>query len=638
MEQSEVAPSILDVKLAELAEAEHFNELLKLACDTCLTEPLPVAATPRPLDNLTAQVGLWGLRAALDTEKFGYMFSHESPGRAQFEELMRVPETMPTYPDRQVQGQIESFGLGMINEAFACLGEDASDYVQKWRSATTHAEYGAVLEWLFNRIDTITNDANDSSEFDIVEDTQPQDGPEWRLVDVPSSDLNVNDMSQLTSQITESTRSATVLYLGEDANEVINGSRSDFYHPARLSPKIIGVYPDIHVMPTCLGVSILSASFFERAGAEYMHAGIMSMAQQEGHQASVLITDLIKQASEDLDIRLPDPVQNVFDCVGIDASAAASSHRGYHAALLIKVPGTGWLEFDPNYKSVSYLQRGDSQELDTMASTLNMATGVECTYRSSSYTFIYSMAGVIEKARSGNHVLPNPEQSLTDVLTSRRPKEVLRDYVIHILTAYEMINGLVDIMVSNAPSVHGDKMQYVDRLTSRMIRYLFADDADMEHATEPFKKASARCESDPEYMRRRIEDMKLLPYVTAMAVHQDIVNELIASGDNLGLPAVYYEVGSPHYRVGAAVLSDLAQYTGDDLPASFWWRHWPSVITTVAHGNMSADMHGASWRLKALHVVNSGTLKYMGTSGIISKLLKQQEGSSGNGQKDHKQG
>src|SRR5258708_6100145 len=91
---------------------------------------------------------------------------------------------------------------------------------------------------------------------------------EWlhqRIVDIHNIDLPVENVDGQED---------------DDDEQAAPSQTPVFYHPMRLSPKMLGKYPDMPMQPTCLSASILAASFFEKASTPYMHAGVQMSAYQ----------------------------------------------------------------------------------------------------------------------------------------------------------------------------------------------------------------------------------------------------------------------------------------------------------------------------------------------------------------------
>lgn len=225
-------------RLENMAAEPEFDDVLDTAIETCLTDAAIFETALKEVRekrretteyNLVATLGLWGVRGAVEQASVGLeLDGYERDFRDTHSgKSILYPEQLGEGPNREVQEKIEAFGKALLEESFNVLGEDAAEKAESFQ-AMDQSDRIATLEWLLNRIAQI--------------------------------------------------RDAALKPIGQEGAGVdkeVGNAYNRIFHPARLSPKLIGKYPNVELSPTCLGLSILCASFLEKAGVPYMHAGLV---------------------------------------------------------------------------------------------------------------------------------------------------------------------------------------------------------------------------------------------------------------------------------------------------------------------------------------------------------------------------
>ena len=136
-----------------------------------------------------------------------------------------------------------------------------------------------------------------------------------------------------------------------------------------------------------------------------------------------------------------------------------------------------------------------------------------------------------------------------------------------------------------------------------------------------------RCRRDEAFLRRRIEDIKQLPFIALSGAMSTYANDHSYFTHTLGRHVRTHdalEVGAPAYRIGCAVLSDFSSYCDTNLSPSFWLTYWPSKVSVtetsgyVAEGAQHERINSAMGWLGLMKVA------YYAQHGIIKRFEDQQ--------------
>ena len=203
----------------------------------------------------------------------------------------------------------------------------------------------------------------------------------------------------------------------------------------------------------------------------------------------------------------------------------------------------------------------------------------------------------------------------------------MQDICRHFLGAYfdegssEFTATVIDQIGRLARQVYDNVYEkHVLQSANKMLfGYVFPDAVD--HKGMP--KALARCKTDEQYLRRRAEDLSLLPLYNMVSLSVGYTNAT-ASRDDFPRAHAVYEVGLPAYRIGAAVLSDLASMMGSDLPPAFWLSYWPSHISLAEHAKSTDYSDGQNELImQTAEQINDSGWTYYPLHGIIKTILEQ---------------
>jgi hypothetical protein len=615
----------IDTMLAEPA----FNELLDLVVETCLTsrgryerahDQIRAEYLDTPLSEemkVLRQLGSWGVRTAASIVDTPYRFFYPKLPESLTEEEVQLARSNlldPTSPietpqifggsaDMRIAHKIEALGKSIIDEAFICLGEDAYDKVLAWQQATNLEEKSAVASWLIDRVAQI----NPQSLFDDTEET--------------SFDPETYDMLETST---------------EPAPE------PPFYHPARLSPRLLGQFPDVAYEPTCLMRSILVAAFFEKAGIPYLHAGVAISASQGARRGMDTAIDRAKSIVASWGLELPDEPLQLLNTSKRNSRKILHEDRGVHAAVVGKISENEWLEVDVNYSIYDLITKEDAEKLQQAFQdfqSLRMATPgmeymIDAQYVLTNSLPEYLFSKMLDKSPE----LSDVEAFLETCSDSESEESIITQFILPLFepmpTEHEKIEAAVASTFDEI--LEGTYTEYRPKLLRELLRQrVFSDGKEGD-----ISACLARCKTDPYYRRRRAEDIKIAPVYAMIRTANQLTNWIIER--KLAGSHQLLEVGSPHYRIGAAVLSDFATYTGDELPLSFWLTYWPSQVALMEHFSTAETAHQKSLIHNHFNHSLLTDLQYMRNNGILAGFLKQEREqvspSEGGEQDDSEQG
>lgn len=576
---------------------QSFDKLLNLAVDTCLSDrklyeshldALRRENAGHKISELVAGKGLWGLRNEIDL--LGKTKLKDETTETDFsDELVAKPNVL-------AQLKIEAFGQAIIEEAFTCLGDDAAEQAEKLANAKTEKQRYAIYNWLAGRLKAIQMAFNlDDDEALLGIDTSPADQAE----------------------------------VEPEPDTVTDESDKYFYHPIRLSPKAIGKFPNTQVDPTCLAYSILAASFFEKAGVPYLHAGVVRTHTEIYKAVWTLTADVVEDVAKEQGIELPDIIKAVIKEARDSHRKTISRDTGFHACVLSKYNNIRWAQTDPNYKSNALLSREDSKLLKGVNQQLRSfesdARGVELTLINDSSLLPMNHYDCAKE-------LATRVKSTAEIkrfLKKAGPKTTIDDFIEYFLHDFiaddderspSFLQHKLEMKHFCKQAFSNDELAYElllhKQLRDTINRYVFGDTKDS------LEKSIKRCKTDPRYLERRVEDLKMLPFYALLSIQLNMGNFTI-DGVFKAAHAVY-EVGLPAYRIGASVLSDFAVYCEPNLPPSFWSGNWASQISVADHlVDDSSSPAQQEHQRQLVQKINDKHWTYYNMRGIISKFLEQ---------------
>lgn len=519
----------------------HFNELYQTAVEVFLrTAPEDsLDAELTESQRIVALCGVRGLAAALDGSRRDQYFTPYDEGEdgqsffISTDSIIRHPRAFSASLDPNIQNKIEALGAGLLKEAYTVLGTDAKPHVEMYRNATTVEEQIAVLEWLDKRC----------------------------------------------RQISTLEKSST-------------GDNID-YHPARLSPKLVGQFPHNKLKPTCLGYGIIIASFLSQAGAPVLHAGIANT------HYDTLRTFYYDEA-----------VNTYHDALGAGqptiAEAAKKAHTwgkedykdvGFHVANYTRLLDGSWYGVDPNYNLSRQLSVEDSKRVqhayEDLTEVSALAKGVEIPVRFVHNSASVTILEVLDAARSHTFDLSEIRRILTGDDTESLSYRVYK----------ELATQYLDLQEDNTSPEAERLLQFLSPVDGEVesnglfslnycSEFLAAWDTHVQHGMDT-DDMMALCKNDQNFLQRRLEDIQMLPTLALQGLLACELDNFVAGITKYKNKHEFVEVGLPAYRIGCSVLSDLAVYTDAPLSPQFFLSYWPSrVPATETRGAVARDRTG----------------------------------------------
>ena len=526
----EFDPTTQHQRRAEKAfDAKHFDEVLAMAEKVCLGSPMPDIQR-KPLtgeQELVSKIGLSGIRAALDFMHGGETQLPLPPGSDNgVDQLWMRPDLLIREPRFFVEGfdynqatRVEAFGAQLMRESWKTLGPQAEEMAQTFKNATSDEEQYPVIDWL-----------------------------DKRLAMMAANNKNENFYT--------------------------------IYHPVRLSPKAIGIYPDVNIAPTCLSVSVIAAGFFREAGADVLYGGVVETGKQQLQRDLILQceTGIADQAHELFGIDLPAQLVGRLQNRAAEIAKWGANPEGVHASLLVRMQSGRWSQFDSNYQLSSNLPSigGKDRDIDSIHNELTslraVAPGMEFFITSG----MSSIVNFIQEVHRGNTDYNVSREQLREVLCRSAPDELL---------------GRIQRMVVNPMFDYPTDSPYfaaIQRVVQRAFKSGDMDLLDMAYedaalswlveCEEP-EVVIARCQEDPDYLEQKMVDAMLMGPLTAHLLGTHIFSTNDRSPESGSIHHVL-EVGLPEASVGNAVLSEFTRHLGDDLSAHYWLAQWPSALAT----------------------------------------------------------
>ena len=517
-------------RIENLQSGALFDELVDFTAEVCFNKPIVLNGD---LDSHTLpstevavinHLGTRGLRAAIEVKDGLEWRSGEPQNDATGEKTLRLDDPFreaSLFSDQQspeVIQKAKQFGEAMLREAFGLLGPDAYEQCEKFKKSTSIEDQIEVIAWLQKRLEELTKGG-----------------------DVTGEDGDVR-----------------------------------YYNPLRLSPKFVGRYPNNRLPLTCLSVSIAAASFFERAGAEHMYAGMMRSRYNEAMMHTVgLLGSIGTHLQDRYQISMPETVLASIDANTKNLIDNLHHNDGYHAFNFVKMNNGWWCHFDANFDQITFIDKGpESDEVEEKYSLLNefnlIAPNLELTVdlRGQSVPGL-----IIEWLSYQNPNLLPDENELKEFFLSDDDESLCQRFKEKFILPF----------FTNPPD---GKPELAEIILEFSKTHSFNDACDMmfdkyvlwEESIEAVKR---RCRQDKEYLERRINDARALPLLVGGS------SAMFAVDNMLGVYPVHsvFEVGMPAQRIGMAVLSEFAANFDDRLPASFWFTHWPSSIPVTEHMN-----------------------------------------------------
>lgn len=434
--------------------------------------------------------------------------------------------------NRESIDAIERFGRDILDEAFECFGEDGPIALDKFRKAETTDEKIDVCRHIEGIVNVMAEKA----------------------------------VHQFDDEDKETHR----------------------YSPIRLSPKLIGIYPDTVLETTCLGKSILMASFFAKLGLPMLHGGVVLSSQDD---KLTVQAETIKQilAPENHPGHTISPViYDILDGTSLSSAIATMVPRGFHAATYAEIEEGVWIQHDPNYGSAVIRNEG--------ANRLDEAFGDLMVLHEDTYST--AEARLMLAANDNDYFFADLAKAMGTVL----PAYEMVDDILRSTPSHEVYGVIVEKLFLSILPLGPEGAEDETRLkiketigrclilTGRHIEP-YAEEA-IGHVLDTYVfvdsnnsrlESIERCKTDKAYRERMVADLCIAPLMLVLKVQSDWFEAKKKALGPGGYGHTCVDLGLPEYRIGICVLSDIAGHYGDELPLSAWLAYWPSDVSLAEH-------------------------------------------------------
>jgi len=529
-------------RLDELLSPLYFQELVELAEEVCLTHPpfYPEAKEPTGEASLVYALGARGLRVATElTAGFITVSPTESRPEEDQDKIFFTINSPLQYPEHfnnsmnpEVISKVEAFGAQLIKESFHTLGQDAYQKAEQFRRATTSEEQMVIIEWLNTRLRAMID----------------------------------NDLAPITGEET-------------------------VYHPSRLSPKLIGSYPTQHLKPTCLSVSTIATSFFQRAGAEVLHGEVVESGKDNCARITRSLIQKILHGLNKYDVTFSDTARESLEKIKKQAGEYYEREESHHVAVYVKLADNSWAQFDSNYHATTQLEKGASEEIDKVQSQLAdmrpYAPNLELSTHLPQGTYIVAAFARLYIEAQSPELVDGLRRAAEIELRSESELSLAERVYRAIDTIFFAQGSDSDLLKEISLFLHLSEVrridgEYEDHLYNVFYK-LFSKYVLWDESIDEVKE---RSKNDASYYQNRVDDIVALPFMMLAGMARD---ELSLGEGGRGAHSVV-DLGNPEYRIGIATLSEFASYTDSPLTPSFWLSHWPgtaALIENLEHASHS---------------------------------------------------
>lgn len=600
----EARAGLLYEKLLTLHNSMSFNELLVLAEDICLEEApaYPKATSLHGEAAVVAQLGSRGLKTAFEiakgyvrTDRAGTSIStqHET-GNATKPEVdeddedtknyritlslpMRHPELFSGPQDTDAIVRAEAFGAQLIKESFKILGHDAYQKATDFANAHTAGEQMKIIRWLDKRLRLIGNN------------------PRFAHAETASA---------------------------------------PFYHPARLSPKLVGTYPHMNLDSTCLGVSVIATSFFVRASAPTLHADVMRSSKELIQYDIGETLREVPELCQENNIPLQTPISQSIEELCTQVVRHLGRPDGNHVATYTRLVDGTWAQFDSNF-GVS-LQISNTETIATLDECLTglaelhpVAPGLEVSATLSGANYEYE--NLAEMCRTAiAYQDPAVLDKLQAAVSEEFDKDTTESFTERIFHHVDEIAFSEDLEGEDPESIgllnacfknlNAHTAFKPENLLRNSFYQVFHKYVLWGESPETFLKL---VQTDASYRLNRLEDMRSLPTLMLITIARD------SDRFSVGAPHWTVTLGLPAERIGLAVLSDIATYTNSPVSPLFWISNWPSDAALLEATRPEPSSTEAGYLFNNLVYNRVHPLTSDRNIGIIARSIVKLRGTEG---------
>lgn len=541
-----IEPPYADQRRVEMIfDKAEFELLYNMACDVCLGYQPTIEQDSVGIDPEAAvitELGTRGIRYALEQTigvEQSYTLAYSKKNDLRIDPLSR-PDFFSGPMDRRQLAKVEAFGAELLKTAWYVLGSDAADYIRTLQQAKTDDEYKKVLSWLERRLYKIVRMSRGLEE---VED--------------PVGD-------------------------------------SEIYHPLRLSPQAIGVYPNTTLSPTCLGVATIAASFLSQAGADILHAGVMETSQQrEMKDTDMYIRSWIGKMCTMYNVSLTDELQQRLLAKSKELRAKYQGDDGNHSCVLTRLPSGEWYQLDSNYQmsgstkgAITTSSKPAGEEIDSYWKLLHefrdRAPGLELSFATGDISPIAVFVALYNQALEDGFLTSLREElaTLVDTMPDESSIEPIRQFISGIYFGDYTTETSDDQMTNTVLGRHITFNNYASRRPDGnkesvrnaafyecFERYVLWG-MDIEEWRE-------RCSSDNNFRERCIDDLLRLPFLMALTRQLKLISRTRSERERIHRKL---EIGLPELRIGFSVLNNFAIHSDSGPSAHHWLSQWSSHL------------------------------------------------------------
>lgn len=628
------------------AALPQFEEILDMAIAVCLRgrssyeEHLQAVRTEK-LQSTKEPYSPWASRATMEMQYNEYEYVHllEDYGVTYSAIRNDVFSFIPA-ADPEVQSKIEAFGRALLDDAFISLGPEAPMMVESYKNGS-YEDQRKIIIWLEGVISSsnveLQEESAENEEFiselraAVEEGCQRYDALFVEEETGTDTTIRISDLPRIITREIPPEEAARMRASLENSQplvvslDVVADVSQTPFNPIRLSPKILGVYPNFEIEPTCLARSILVASFFEKTGQPYVHAGVVRTATEISRLWQYATMKSIKDFVESRGDIMPPLLDEVFKEVKDSYKEIGASNNGFHAVVLARLSNGSWVLSDYNYQKLIEHNPESSLELDEkylhLFEAATNSPGVEVTSVESD---IFDIEDVVYYSVLGLKNAPS-DQQLIELLNSTPEDELVEALKIYILTELCQYYEEIESTISEQYDFYLDDM-FRGKRPEAKIDYI---DKVLEYILNKYVLGSPKAKEDYVEMAKML---RLAPALVELCMLADITISFVDYPRKTPYSHAVMELGMPGYRIGACVLSDFDLFTGNRLPFSFWASNWTSYVT---YGNHTPDFDDEIQSKIAERLINSTdveTLSYMTTRGIIHGFLEQRENRNGKSQ------
>jgi hypothetical protein len=371
-----------------------------------------------------------------------------------------------------------------------------------------------------------------------------------------------------------------------------------YYHPARLSPKLIGRYPDTQLDPTCLSKTIIMASFLRQCGIETVFAGVMESKKD----------NLFTQARQ--------AMESILDDIPLDCRSSAHEETrhtigrsmiladevawalGYHAAVYAEVGDQQWMMIDPTYNQVRLMSASDNQAISRaqqdISDLYNQTAGLSLAVPLSAIKHNYrdEIIELNQECDIPYPTLDEIDEFLQNMNDHEVPQQILRRFLKPCAAASltsvgdsQLRQSVNDSILHDSNSDINEEKEEEDPGLS-LLSYIFSK---LYNDASEFVQ---RCQIDESYRRARAKDILMfchvmrLNFATAYATHME--HELFYGSDSTtesfnraSGEHVLIEVGEIAEQIGLSVINHFVGYCDTDISPKALLSYWTSDIAVI---------------------------------------------------------